>query len=80
MDELSHTNGYQAAETSFEVDQLIRPPRNHGFNMSPGLKERSGVAGVKLIEPQQLYNILMQFGSHPCVSDPNYLLILGKAA
>jgi len=34
------------------------------------------MAGIELIEPTDLYNILNQGTTYPCLSDPNYLLLL----
>ena len=33
---------------------------------------------IVLIEPTELYNILNQQTVYPCLSDPNFLLLLGK--
>lgn len=38
------------------------------------------MAGLKLIEPTQLYNLLNQGTNYPCLSDPNYLLLLDARA
>ena len=35
-------------------------------------------ARIVMCEPTELYNILQQATSYPCLSDPNYLLLLGK--
>ena len=37
------------------------------------------MAGMVLIEPTDLYNLLNQGTQYPCLSDPNYLLLLGKS-
>jgi len=34
------------------------------------------MAGVELIDPTELYNLLNQGTTYPCLSDPNYLLLL----
>jgi len=34
--------------------------------------------GVRLLTPTQLYNLLNANGLYPMLSDPNYLLLLGK--
>ena len=34
--------------------------------------------GLALIEPTDLYNLLNQGALHPVLSDPNYLLLVGK--
>lgn len=36
------------------------------------------MAGLELCEPTELYNLLNQATVYPCLSDPNYLLLLGK--
>lgn len=36
------------------------------------------MAGIELMEPTDLYNILNQETVHPALSDPNHLLLLGK--
>lgn len=35
-------------------------------------------SGFVLIQPTVLYNILQQKKFYPCLSDPNYLILLGK--
>ena len=37
------------------------------------------MAGMALIEPMDLYNLLNQGIQYPSLSDPNYLLLLGKS-
>ena len=37
------------------------------------------MAGMALIEPMDLYNLLNQGVQYPSLSDPNYLLLLGKS-
>lgn len=36
------------------------------------------MSGLVLCEPTELYNILNQATIYPCLSDTNYLLLLGK--
>ena len=36
------------------------------------------MSGMELIEPTELYNLLNQGTTYPCLSDTNYLLLLGK--
>jgi len=36
------------------------------------------MAKIVLIEPTELYNILNQETVYPCLSDQNFLLLLGK--
>lgn len=38
------------------------------------------ITGVTLIEPTELYNILQQAKFYPCLSDPNYLILLDLRA
>ena len=70
---------------SLDTDRLINPLGldHHGFNMDgTRLSEdetRYRVHGMKMIEPMQLFNILMkrEADGYPSITDPNYLLLLG---
>lgn len=67
----------------FDHDHLYNSTRNHAFNMfdrlSVDFDAENFVEGMMLIEPMQLYNIMMQVEKYPCVSDPNYLLLVGMS-
>jgi len=64
-------------------DTLLSPLLNHGFNLfdyrSVPLMDME-VDGITWIEPAELYNIMMQKEKFPCVSDPNYLVLIGRSA
>lgn len=74
----------QADIPILNTDGLHMPIKNHAFNLYDGMvgddtEQASLVDGLTLIEPMNLYNILMQHNAgYPSVSDPNYLLLLGK--
>lgn len=78
--------------TFLDTNRVVRSLKNHGFNMynnslngiravqkrpCPDTDSKPPVDEMMLIEPIQLYNILMQMEEYPCVSDPTYLLLLG---
>ena len=67
-----------------DTDGLHLPIKNHAFNLYESIGNTDPAAqmeGLELIEPMQLYNILMQHsGGYPSVSDPNYLLLLGNVS
>lgn len=60
----------------------VNSPMNHGFNLTDvtsGTDEQF-FESIKLINPLQLYNLLMeqQNGrSNPCITDPDYLYLVG---
>ena len=69
-----------------DTDKLINPIglNHHGFNMHVQPSEESEtkfrVEGIKIIEPMQLYNILMKVepDGYPAIADPGYLLLIGN--
>lgn len=65
---------------NLDTDSLLNPIKNHAFNMYDNIIEEGNqlVDGMTLIEPMQLFNILMQHDRFPYVTDPNYLLLIGE--
>lgn len=81
---MENPDAENVAQGKLDTDNVISPVKNHGFNMFENIAKASAtdgktvVDGLLLMEPIQLYNILMQMEHYPCVSDPSYLLLLGE--
>lgn len=73
-----HDHDMDELPPQIDTELLVKPVFNHGFNLYAH-EAVPQVEGMQMIEPNELFNLMMQREIHPCVADSNYLLLIGAS-